>query len=161
MLPKRKRKKKTIALQVDDKSENANSSSDMDCDKIAMLSKRLKNMLRKKHQKYGTAKVYKIWTKMSSAGEKIICYKCKKPRHIKGECPEITNESSKKDAEKTKEMESQKTSKEEKASELSQFKFGGFEWCNLEGGSKHMSYGGYQHIKWGMWNFLWRVKWCI
>ncbi|PKU63218.1 hypothetical protein MA16_Dca011190 [Dendrobium catenatum] len=85
-LKKKKEKGKTIALYIDDNDEPSSSSSNEDTDEVAMLTRRLGSLLRKKNQRYKKSKKYKFHTKKFPVGEGIICDHCKKPGHIRGDC---------------------------------------------------------------------------
>ncbi|MQM02538.1 hypothetical protein Taro_035304 [Colocasia esculenta] len=105
------RKKHTNALKAaegssEEKSEDEDSSEDSE-DEEAMLSRRLQRILAKK-KRYQSGRRYfkknkeskKIEGKDSKKGVPI-CYECKKPRHIKVECPKLKKpEFKKKDSSK-------------------------------------------------------------
>ncbi|MQM15214.1 hypothetical protein Taro_048156 [Colocasia esculenta] len=102
------RKKQSNALKAnEDKSEesldNSESSKDSD-DEEAMLSRRLQRILAKKKKFQSGRRFFKKnkdfrkpKVKDSKKGE-VICYECKKPGHIKADCPMLKkNDHKKKD----------------------------------------------------------------
>ncbi|KAI0492032.1 hypothetical protein KFK09_026297 [Dendrobium nobile] len=102
-----KKKEKTITLKAH-KSDYESSGSESD--EIAFITRQFKSFLRKKqkhHQSWRKGKDHKH-VKGSSD---VVCFECRKPGHVKADCPTLQNHSSK---EKEKGEEKAKSRKDKK-----------------------------------------------
>ncbi|MQL81988.1 hypothetical protein Taro_014454, partial [Colocasia esculenta] len=98
--------RKTIALKASNKSSSSSkkeaqqesdeseSSSDSENDEMVMLTRQFKKFLRFKKKGSGNSKTFpnKDFTNKLESNKKsnmIVCYECKKPGHMRGECPEL------------------------------------------------------------------------
>lgn len=91
-------KKKSIALKcstTSSKNDGDNSESSGSDEEMAMFTRKFKRFMRKK--KESEKKFFKndLTKKENNKADSIICYNCKKPGHIKFDCPQA-KESSKK-----------------------------------------------------------------
>ncbi|MQL95273.1 hypothetical protein Taro_027935 [Colocasia esculenta] len=99
--------RKSIALKASNKSSSSSkkeaqqesdeyeSSSDSENDEMAMLTRQFKKFLTFKKKGAGNSKTFpkKDFTNKLESNKKsnmIVCYECKKPGHLRGECPELT-----------------------------------------------------------------------
>ena len=91
-------KKKTIALKsfTQEEEEEEEELNDSELDDITLLTRRYKNYLKfkkgnklKKYSKGNSLKEYSkgITTKEKKGNDEVTCFECKKPRHMKNECP--------------------------------------------------------------------------
>ncbi|MQL85725.1 hypothetical protein Taro_018247 [Colocasia esculenta] len=98
--------RKSIALKASNKSSSSSkkeaqqesdefkSSSDSENDEMAMLTRQFKKFLRFKKKDSGSSKTFpkKDFTNKFESNKKsnmIVCSECKKPGHMRGECPEL------------------------------------------------------------------------
>ena len=80
-------KGKTIALKANPIS-NDSSEEELDSDEdIGMLSRKFKMFLKKKRQEGKFMKKKPLSKGEASKNDEIICYRCKKPGHVKWDCP--------------------------------------------------------------------------
>lgn len=73
---------KTISLEVDSEDEDA-----LDDDDIAYFSRKYKNFIKKKKQFKKHLSNQKETKGEKSKKDEVICYECKKPGHIRTDCP--------------------------------------------------------------------------
>ena len=124
------KKKKGIAFKSSIKEEET-SDEDDDDEEFAMMAKRFKRFFRKGGQRFNQRRddFKKNSKEVPQKKEQIICYECKKPGHIKAECPKLRKFS--KDKKKGKkamiaawgESESESSSDEERDSEVANLCF--------------------------------------
>jgi hypothetical protein len=88
-------KGKSIALRATS-STCSSSDEDNDREEIAMLSKRIKNLMKKKELRKKMKKKHFRREISSEEDDEVICYKCKKPGHIQPQCPLYKNSKHKK-----------------------------------------------------------------
>jgi cell division protein FtsB len=80
-------KGKAIALRANS-VPNDTSEEELDSDEdIAMLSRKFKSFLKKKKQEGKFVKKKPLSKGETSKNDEIICYRCKKPGHMKWDCP--------------------------------------------------------------------------
>ncbi|KAI0519727.1 hypothetical protein KFK09_007186 [Dendrobium nobile] len=98
-----KKKEKMVALKAH-KSDSDSSGSESD--EVAFISRQFRNFLRKKqkhHWRKGKDNKY------SKGSSDVVCYECRKPGHVKADCPILEDHSSKgKGEEKPKFMKDKK-----------------------------------------------------
>ncbi|MQL90267.1 hypothetical protein Taro_022854 [Colocasia esculenta] len=75
-------------------SDESESSSDSENDEMAMLTRQFKKFLKFKKKGSGNFKTFqkKDFSNKFDSNKKsdmIVCYECKKPGHMRGECPEL------------------------------------------------------------------------
>ena len=71
-------------MQDDSDNESLEDSSDEDGD-VAMLTRNFKKFLRRKN----FSKTKDFYKKHEGKKKKVTCYECKKPGHIRSECPKL------------------------------------------------------------------------
>ncbi|PKU76283.1 Retrovirus-related Pol polyprotein from transposon TNT 1-94 [Dendrobium catenatum] len=94
-----KRMEKIVALKVNDTDNNSSGS---ESDDVSFITRQFKNFLRKNnnyHQKLKRGKDSKNFKNSSD----LVCYECRKPGHVKTDCPTLKEHPSmEKDEEKPK-----------------------------------------------------------
>ena len=86
------KKKKGIAFKSSIKEEE--SSDEDDDEELAMMARRFKNFFQKGRQRFNKRckdSFKNNFKDDSQKKEPIICYECKKPGHIKVDCPKLKN----------------------------------------------------------------------
>ncbi|KAI0516137.1 hypothetical protein KFK09_008809 [Dendrobium nobile] len=100
-----KKKEKTVALKAH-KSDSKSSGSESD--EVAFITRQFKSFVRKKQKHHWRkGKDYKH----SKGSSDVVCYECRKPGHVKANCPILQDHSSK---EKEKGEEKPKFKKDKK-----------------------------------------------
>ncbi|KAH9716076.1 hypothetical protein KPL71_021332 [Citrus sinensis] len=74
-------KKKNIALKVS--KRESDEESEMDDEELAMLARRFRKFYKKNNEQ----RKFRGYKNKKEKKEKITCYECKKPGHIRPECP--------------------------------------------------------------------------
>ncbi|XP_022157467.1 uncharacterized protein LOC111024159 [Momordica charantia] len=124
MEDEKKKKEKSIALkaitlEVDSKGENA-----LDEDDVAYLSRKYKNFIKRKKQFKKNFSNQKESKGEKSKKDEVICYKCKKPGHIRTDCPLLkSSKKSKKKAMKATWDDSDESGSESENEEVVNFCF--------------------------------------
>ena len=74
-------KKKCIALKAS--KYESDGESELDDEEMVMLTRRFKNIFKK----IGKRRKFRNLKNQKEKNEVIICYECKKPNHLRSECP--------------------------------------------------------------------------
>ncbi|PKU75896.1 hypothetical protein MA16_Dca005943 [Dendrobium catenatum] len=90
-----KKKEKTIALKANKTNTNSSGSKR---DEVAFITRQFKNFLRKSHKHHLSWKRGKD-NKNFKGSSDVICFKCRKPGHVKADCPTLKDHSSKENSE--------------------------------------------------------------
>lgn len=124
MEDEKKKKEKSIALkaitlEVDSEGENA-----LDEDDVAYLSRKYKNFIKRKKQFKKNFSNQKESKSEKSKKDEVICYECKKPGHIRTDCPLLkSSKKSKKKAMKATWDDSDESGSESENEEVANFCF--------------------------------------
>ena len=71
--------------------DSDNSFGDSTDDEVALMSRGFKQMMKKKGNFQHSTKIKdtRVKKKYREESNKIICFECRKPRHMKVECPQL------------------------------------------------------------------------
>lgn len=98
------KRKKSLALRASpEESDSSEDETPEDSnEELAMISKQVKRLMSRRKKILSYRRPRKFIPKGDK--EEIICYECKKPGHMKGECPELKKKKLKKPFQKKKAM---------------------------------------------------------
>jgi hypothetical protein len=120
------KKKKNIAFKSSTKEEGDDSDDEGDDEDLAFITRKLKRMIRRNQGfKRNSRKEYKGQSsKQEKKKDQIICYECKRPGHVKMDCPSFKNQEKKSKAMKaTNWDDSEVSSSEEEDCEVANMCF--------------------------------------
>ena len=89
------RKGKSKALKVESESSSDEASDETTDDEVALMSRKFKQMLKKKGRSNRLFRKGRRSSRRSNKedSKEIICYECKKPGHMKADCPKLKKRS--------------------------------------------------------------------